>query len=177
MVPVINKERLSDEDCFRWTWVVCRLAEIVVGCLFVACVLYSLFCFGQCSALCVVLGGWVSRVLVTCRVPRCPPRFSWIQVAPRQDVGALRGTMEVLQAALAERGVRCEEVSGRPKNLYGIWTKMRAAGQDGVDKVRVWICKLRWWLASLGLHCMVVGRKGCCMSFWGGFEVAHIRRP
>ena len=43
------------------------------------------------------------------------------QVARRQDAEALEATITAIKAGLDQRGVHYEDISGRPKNLYGIW--------------------------------------------------------
>jgi GTP pyrophosphokinase/guanosine-3',5'-bis(diphosphate) 3'-pyrophosphohydrolase len=58
-----------------------------------------------------------------------------VQVSRRQDPAALEATIAKIQARLAEKGVRCEDISGRPKNLYGIWTKMRDGRIQSLDQV------------------------------------------
>lgn len=57
------------------------------------------------------------------------------QVRSRQDPAALEATVSSIKAALDERGIKYEDISGRPKNLYGIWSKMKADGVSKVDSV------------------------------------------
>uniref|UniRef100_A0A7S3R7J4 RelA/SpoT domain-containing protein n=1 Tax=Dunaliella tertiolecta TaxID=3047 RepID=A0A7S3R7J4_DUNTE len=57
------------------------------------------------------------------------------QVAQRQDSEALEATITRIKAGLDARGVQYEDISGRPKNLYGIWQKMRSSGKSSLDQV------------------------------------------
>ncbi|KAF5843689.1 hypothetical protein DUNSADRAFT_10864 [Dunaliella salina] len=57
------------------------------------------------------------------------------QVARRQDSEALEATITRIKAGLDERSVQYEDISGRPKNLYGIWQKMRSSGKTSLDQV------------------------------------------
>lgn len=41
----------------------------------------------------------------------------------RQDTSALEATINHIKASLQEEGVEYEDISGRPKNLYGVWLK------------------------------------------------------
>ncbi|MEW5308818.1 MAG: hypothetical protein WDW38_000748 [Sanguina aurantia] len=41
----------------------------------------------------------------------------------RQDASALEATINHIKASLQEAGVEYEDISGRPKNLYGVWLK------------------------------------------------------
>jgi hypothetical protein len=58
-------------------------------------------------------------------------------VSSRQDSAALFATVQAIKAGLEERGIQYEEISGRPKNLYGIWQKMNTNNATNVDKVRI----------------------------------------
>ncbi len=58
-----------------------------------------------------------------------------LQVTKRQDTEALEGTINKITSALDAAGVQYEEISGRPKSLYGIWTKMRAGKVESLDRV------------------------------------------
>jgi hypothetical protein len=62
------------------------------------------------------------------------------QVAQRQDSEALESTITRIKAGLDARGVQYEDISGRPKNLYGIWQKMQSSGKSTLDQVRVCMC-------------------------------------
>lgn len=57
------------------------------------------------------------------------------QVAQRQDAEALESTITRIKAGLDARGVQYEDISGRPKNLYGIWLKMQSSGKSSLDQV------------------------------------------
>ncbi len=48
---------------------------------------------------------------------------------PRQDSVALEATINAIKAALQAQGVPYEDISGRPKNLYGIYTKLQKDGK------------------------------------------------
>ena len=56
-------------------------------------------------------------------------------VSSRQDPAALEATIQAIKAGLEQRGIKYEDISGRPKNLYGIWQKMLKDGVSDVDKV------------------------------------------
>lgn len=56
-------------------------------------------------------------------------------MAQRQDSEALESTITAIKAGLDARGVRYEDISGRPKSLYGVWQKMRASGKLSLDQV------------------------------------------
>ena len=56
-------------------------------------------------------------------------------VSSRQDPTALEATVQTIKAGLEKRGIKYEDISGRPKNLYGIWQKMLKDGVSNVDKV------------------------------------------
>ena len=58
-------------------------------------------------------------------------------VSSRQDPVALEATVQTVKAGLEAKGIKYEEISGRPKNLYGIWQKMLKDGVSNVDKVRL----------------------------------------
>jgi len=54
----------------------------------------------------------------------------------RQDSPeALEATITRIKAGLDARGVQYEDISGRPKNLYGIWQKMRSSGKASLEQV------------------------------------------
>ncbi|GFH21492.1 RSH [Haematococcus lacustris] len=57
------------------------------------------------------------------------------QVAKRQNPVALEATITAIKSGLDARGLRCEDISGRPKNLWGIWCKMQSSGITSLDKV------------------------------------------
>ena len=48
------------------------------------------------------------------------------QVKALQDPAVLAGTISKIKACLEARGVAYEDISGRPKNLWGIYQKMKA---------------------------------------------------
>lgn len=56
-------------------------------------------------------------------------------VSSRQDPAALEATVSAIKGALDERGIRYEDISGRNKNMYSIWRKMRADGVDTIDNI------------------------------------------
>ena len=56
-------------------------------------------------------------------------------VSSRQDPVALEATVQAVKAGMEAKGIKYEEISGRPKNLYGIWQKMLKDGVSNVDKV------------------------------------------
>lgn len=56
-------------------------------------------------------------------------------MATRQDAEALEATITRIKAGLDARGVHYEDISGRPKNLYGIWCKMKASGITDIAQV------------------------------------------
>eukprot|EP00210_Caulerpa_lentillifera_P000175 g170.t1 len=47
----------------------------------------------------------------------------------------LQGVLNQLKSALDERGVRYEDLSGRPKNLYGVYQKMKKKEYEDIDQV------------------------------------------
>ena len=57
-------------------------------------------------------------------------------VRSRQDPAALEALVATVKAGLEARGIQYEDISGRPKNLYGLWQKMQKDGVQDVDKVR-----------------------------------------
>lgn len=57
------------------------------------------------------------------------------QVAKRQDPVALEQTIARIKAGMDERGVAYEDISGRPKNLYGIWLKMKTSGITDLSQI------------------------------------------
>lgn len=57
-------------------------------------------------------------------------------VRSRQDPAALEAMVATVKAGLEARGIQYEDISGRPKNLYGLWQKMQRDGVQDVDKVR-----------------------------------------
>lgn len=63
------------------------------------------------------------------------PAFSLLQVRSRQDPAALEATIQAIKAGLDEQGIKYADISGRPKNLYGIWQKMVNDGVTNVDTV------------------------------------------
>ncbi len=56
-------------------------------------------------------------------------------VGSRQDTAALEATVQAIKAGLDARGISYDDVSGRPKSLYGIWQKMVKDGATTVDKI------------------------------------------
>ena len=56
-------------------------------------------------------------------------------VRSRQDPEALEATVQAVKAGMEAKGIKYEDISGRPKNLYGIWQKMLKDGVTNVDKV------------------------------------------
>jgi GTP pyrophosphokinase len=66
-----------------------------------------------------------------------PEEYSRVKcmVSSRQDSAALFATVQAIKAGLEERGIQYEEISGRPKNLYGIWQKMNTNNATNVDKI------------------------------------------
>ncbi|KAG1675682.1 hypothetical protein FOA52_002391 [Chlamydomonas sp. UWO 241] len=57
------------------------------------------------------------------------------QVHKRQDPAALEATVSAIKGALDDSGIRYEDISGRGKNLYSIWVKMRADGVTTIDSI------------------------------------------
>mmetsp|Transcript_3470 Transcript_3470/g.7564 ORF Transcript_3470/g.7564 Transcript_3470/m.7564 type:complete len:710 (-) Transcript_3470:1192-3321(-) len=57
------------------------------------------------------------------------------QVQPRQDPAMLEATIQAIKAGMDQAGVPYEDISGRPKNLYGIWQKMKKDGHTSLDQV------------------------------------------
>mmetsp|Transcript_19384 Transcript_19384/g.33486 ORF Transcript_19384/g.33486 Transcript_19384/m.33486 type:complete len:777 (+) Transcript_19384:216-2546(+) len=53
----------------------------------------------------------------------------------RQDPAALEATIARIKEQLDARGLPYEDISGRPKSLYGVWCKMEAGGITDMDKV------------------------------------------
>lgn len=47
----------------------------------------------------------------------------------------LKQVLNQLKCALVENGVEFEDLSGRPKNLYGVFQKMKKKGLDSIDEV------------------------------------------
>ena len=64
------------------------------------------------------------------------PAVALLQVRSRQDPAALEATIQAIKAGLDEQGIKYADISGRPKNLYGIWQKMVNDGVTNVDTVR-----------------------------------------
>ena len=58
-------------------------------------------------------------------------------VSSRQDPVALEATVQAVKAGMEAKGIKYEDISGRPKNLYGIWQKMLKDGVTNVDKVSI----------------------------------------
>lgn len=56
-------------------------------------------------------------------------------MAERQNPAALEQTIAKIKAGLDARGLQYEDISGRPKNLYGIWQKMKALGIKDVSQI------------------------------------------
>lgn len=59
-----------------------------------------------------------------------PAEYAWVKalVKDRQDPKALAATIDRIRAGLEAQGVQYEDISGRPKNLYGIWLKLQKEG-------------------------------------------------
>lgn len=57
------------------------------------------------------------------------------QVAQRQDPVALEATINRIKHSLDASGVQYEDISGRTKSLFGIWTKMKEGKMASLDKV------------------------------------------
>lgn len=57
------------------------------------------------------------------------------QVAKRQDPDALEATINQIKLSLDQANVQYEDISGRPKSLFGIWKKMRDGNITSLDKV------------------------------------------
>ncbi|GAX83616.1 hypothetical protein CEUSTIGMA_g11040.t1 [Chlamydomonas eustigma] len=66
-----------------------------------------------------------------------PEQYSQVKcmVSSRQDSAALEATVQAIKAGLEEKGIQYEEISGRPKNLYGIWQKMIKNNESNVDRI------------------------------------------
>ncbi|KAG2440315.1 hypothetical protein HXX76_004422 [Chlamydomonas incerta] len=60
-----------------------------------------------------------------------PEEYNWLKeaVRTRQDPVALETTINSIKGALQAHGVAYEDISGRPKNLYGIFTKLQKDGK------------------------------------------------
>ncbi|GLC56785.1 hypothetical protein PLESTB_001145400 [Pleodorina starrii] len=60
-----------------------------------------------------------------------PEEYTWLKnaVRSRQDPVALEATINAIKGALHSEGVAYEDISGRPKNLYGIYSKLKADGK------------------------------------------------
>ncbi|GIL71528.1 hypothetical protein Vretimale_2620 [Volvox reticuliferus] len=60
-----------------------------------------------------------------------PEDYTWLKnaVESRQGPVALEATINAIKAALHEHGVKYEDISGRPKNLYGIYSKLKKDGK------------------------------------------------
>ncbi|KAG2483881.1 hypothetical protein HYH03_017275 [Edaphochlamys debaryana] len=60
-----------------------------------------------------------------------PEEYTWLKqaVAPRQDPAVLETTINSIKSGLQAHGVQYEDISGRPKNLYGIYTKLVKDGK------------------------------------------------
>lgn len=57
------------------------------------------------------------------------------QVSSRQDPAALEATIQAIKSGLDKQNIKYEDISGRPKNLYGVWCKMVNDGVTTVDKI------------------------------------------
>ena len=57
--------------------------------------------------------------------------------ASRQDPALLEQSVLAIKAGMDAAGIKYAEISGRPKNLYGIWKKMNEGGITSLDKVGV----------------------------------------
>lgn len=66
-----------------------------------------------------------------------PEEYEWLReaVAHRQDAAALEATMNTIRGAMLAHGVQVEDISGRPKNLWGIWRKMQADGHRDLGRI------------------------------------------
>ncbi|EFJ40309.1 hypothetical protein VOLCADRAFT_78003 [Volvox carteri f. nagariensis] len=60
-----------------------------------------------------------------------PEEYTWLKnaVRSRQDPVALEATINAIKGALHSHGVKYEDISGRPKNLYGIYSKLKKDGK------------------------------------------------
>ncbi|KXZ51474.1 hypothetical protein GPECTOR_12g437 [Gonium pectorale] len=60
-----------------------------------------------------------------------PEEYTWLKgaVGSRQDPAALEATINKIKLELQEQGVAYEDISGRPKNLYGIYSKLQKDGK------------------------------------------------
>lgn len=69
----------------------------------------------------------------SCPLPPAPSlqdyAFLKDAVRERQDPVALEATINKIKGALQAHGVSYEDISGRPKNLYGVWSKLRKDGK------------------------------------------------
>eukprot|EP00798_Chlamydomonas_sp_ICE-L_P019959 gene19959-26667_t len=57
------------------------------------------------------------------------------EAAARQDPALLAETINTIKAELDSAGVEYIDISGRPKNLYGIWKKMKKTGITNLSQV------------------------------------------
>ncbi|GFR45575.1 hypothetical protein Agub_g6969 [Astrephomene gubernaculifera] len=60
-----------------------------------------------------------------------PEEYTWLKeaVRSRQDPVALEATINNIKASLQDHAVAYEDISGRPKNLYGIYSKLKKDGK------------------------------------------------
>ena len=74
-------------------------------------------------------------------------------VRDRQDSAALESTIQAVKDALDKKQIKYEDISGRPKSLYGIWRKMV---EDGTHADKVY--------DVIALRVVVSGNKHDCYS-------------
>jgi ppGpp synthetase/RelA/SpoT-type nucleotidyltranferase len=82
------------------------------------------------------------------------------QVEERQSLGFLQESVDQLKQFLDRQGIEVEDISGRPKNLYGIYTKMV---KDGLQLDQVYDVYALRVIVKQKEQCYVVRDRVCAL--------------